>query len=296
MSVAFRPLETLQRHAPLGLRFWDVAGMTSLVEGLQVDVFPVRRAHVRTRALMNRSGIYSARALPGLASFELSDAPPPAPWAIPLHEFRVEVVDPQGRFLPIAFDAALPHRGLWTSALPLPATLFGESGTSPPGVSDRIPLFSAPARAVRGPVATIYAQLAEAGTGAACAWSLLEAVIGTAHGFGLADREGRVVVMMPYPAPPRPPITSPPLPREDFRWDVELHAFWRAPVSPAVAQEPPLIPDLDDIFAQLGVPRTVLGASGSPPLALGPQRLEYQVPLTVRTPDSPLSRLLVSTA
>jgi len=146
------------------------------------------------------------------------------------------------------------------------------------------------------PQGVLYAQLAEQGSDAVCAWGLLEASIGNTRALGLADLEGRVAVMFPYPAPPRPPLASPPVPRDDFRWDVELRAFWQAPVSPAIAHPPPLIPDLGEIFAQLNVPRGVLGSSGSPAQPLGLQRLEYRVPLTVRTPDSTTSRLLVSTA
>ncbi len=143
---AMRVLETVQRHCALGLRFWDVAAATSQVDGLLVEVFPAQRPQARRRAQPNRSFIYSAAGLAGLAHFELSDADPPAAWAVPLRRYRVEVTDPQGRFLPLAFDADLPARGMlnwrapWLS--PPQSLALPTENTSPPmPLLDRIPLF-----------------------------------------------------------------------------------------------------------------------------------------------------------
>lgn len=298
-AAAVRVLETVQRHTALGLRFWDVSAATSQIDGLQVEVYPLQRPHLRRSAQPNLSYIYSVSGLAGLASFEHSDIDPPQAWAVPLRRYRVEVRDPQERFLSIAFDADLPARGLfhwrapWLSP-PQSISLPTETGSPPALLLDRIPLFSAPSRSVPEPLAAIYAQLAFEND-APCAWALLQATIGDRQGLGLADELGRVAVLFPYPPPPRPPLTSPPAPRDDFHWDVELTAFVQAPASPAVAAASPRIADLGDVLRQLDFPQRLLGSLASPSAELEPQALEYRVPLTVRTTAAPTSCLYVST-
>jgi hypothetical protein len=297
-ATAFHVLETVQRHCALGLRFWDVSAATSQIDGLQIDVFPVLRPHLRRRAQPNLSFIYTVPGLAGLAAFEHGDVDPPAAWAVPLRRFRVEVRDPRGRFLPIAFDADLPSRGIfhwrapWLSP-PQSIALPTETGSPPMPLLDRIPLFSAPSRSVPEPLAAIYAQLAFEDD-RPCAWALLQATIGDAHGLGLADEQGRVAVLFPYPAPPRPPLTSPPAPRDDFHWDVQLTALVQPPASPAPTTVPQ-IADLGDVLRQLDFPQRLIGSLDSPSSDLDPQPLEYRVPLTVRTGAAPSSRLYVST-
>jgi hypothetical protein len=296
-TAAVRVFETVQRHCALGLRFWDVAAATSQIDGLEVDVFPVSRPHLRRRARQTLSFVYGVSGLAGLAAFELGDAPPPDAWAIALRRYRVEVRDPRGRFLPVAFDADLPARGLfqwrasWLSP-PQSIALPTEPGSPPLPLLDRIPLFSAPSRPAPEPLATIHAELAFEDE-RPCAWALLQASIGESHGLGLADERGRVVVHFPYPPPPRVPLTSPPSPRDDFHWDVTLTALLQPPASPPAAA--PAIPDLDAVLRQLDFPQRLVGSAGSPGSELDPQPLEYRVPLTVRTAATSTSRLYVST-
>lgn len=309
MSAALR--DVLQRNVALGLRFWDVAAATSLVDGLVVEVFPRANRHARRHALTNPSGIYVAHALAGLRAFEFDETPEgdpvDAPWQC-AHEgspplaaaYRIEVRDPRGRFLPIAFDADLPARGLlswltpWLSP-PQPITLPGASPSSPQVLLDRIPLFSAPSRPTPEPLAVVRAQMREADSGRAAAWALLGVEIdGESVGLGLADREGRVVVHFPYPEPPRTPLSSPPEARSDFRWIVGLTAYATASSPPVPSSEAPEIPDLADVLAQLASPRAVVDGVVSP---VPPRRLEYRVPMTARTegqPEADASWLLLS--
>ena len=129
-------LERVARHCALGIRFWDSAGATSNVEGLQVEVTPRANPHARALALPNRSGIYVAHAVPGLRDFEYSTEPSETLWTAALRPYRVRVTDPEGRFLPMEFDAGLPVRGLltwlapWLSP-PQPIALPGEDGSLP---------------------------------------------------------------------------------------------------------------------------------------------------------------------
>jgi hypothetical protein len=284
-----RVLEPVTRNAPLGVRFWDPVMATSAVYGLRVEVFPRARPRARTLAPMNRSGVYVAHTLPlsfpppGTRDFEVSDAEPDVLFSLPPRAYRVEVSDPEDRFLPFAFDADLPFRGLFTwrapwLSPPQPVTLPGEPGSPAALLIERVPLFSAPSRPVPNPLAVVYAQLRELGTGRDAAWSLLTVGIdGIDRGIGLADTAGRVAVIFPYPEPPRPNLASPPEARNDFTWELALSAFWQPPAPP---RPPTPLADLFDVFASLAAPRTVIESIVSPAL---PLRLTYREPFTART-------------
>jgi hypothetical protein len=293
-------LERVQRHALLGLRFWDIAASTSLVDNLEVDIFPRARPRARTRLTVNRSGVYVARDLPGLRDLEFSDLDP---WATAALPYRIEVRDKHGRFLPIAFDADLPARGLFTwrapwFSPPRAISLPGEAGSPPQLLIEKIPLFTAPQRPVPEPLAVVYAQLRESGADRFAAWAVVTASIGgEVRGLGVADDEGRLAVMFPYPEPPRMSLSSPPQARSEFHWQVELQAYYRVGSPPAAAAE---IADLGEVLSQLELPpRPLLGSAPSPAVPLGPLPLEYRGRLTARTeatPAGPSSFLFVSTA
>lgn len=292
MSAVLREGEVVQRNAALGLRFWDVAAATSLIDGLKVEVYPLTRPTARKPALPNPSGVYVAHRVDGLASFEFdASADPMQAWSDaaaaspPLSgRYRVEVSDPQGRYLPIAFDADLPARGVfswlapWMSP-PQPILWPGDTASPPLLLIERIPLFSSPSRPPPQPLAVVYAQLREAGSGRIPGWSLLAVDIdGVRCGLGMADREGRVAVMFPYPEPPRAVLASPPQARSDFRWTLELSAYWSTtspPLEPIAS-----IPDLAQVLGQLAAPCDVIDSLSSP---APPRRLDYRRPYLAKT-------------
>lgn len=278
-----RVIEQLTRNAALGVRFWDTAEGTSAIDGLDVSVFPRANPRVRVKAEVNRSGVYVAHRVPGMRTFEFDEAAPDALWATATLPYRVEVRDPLGRFLPIAFDAELPVRGLFTwlapwLSPPQPIVLPGDVGSPPQLLLERVPLFSTPSRPVPEPLAVVHAHLRELGTQRDAAWSLLGVSIdGETRGLGLADARGRVAVLFPYPEPPRMSLASPPEARNDFTWQVDLTAFW----SPGSPPRPvPKIADLGDVFASLATPCTVIESITSPGM---PLRLTYRQALTART-------------
>ena len=273
----WRVIERVARNAPLGLRFRDLATGSDAVGGLWVEVFPRANPRARVRALPNRSGVYAAHALPAAAAagsppeateraWELADVEPAALWAGAPRPYRIEVRDPRGRFLPMAFDADLPARGLLAGVAPW---------LSPPGAAaGGIPLFSAPARPVPEPLAVVRAHLRDAGTRREAAWCLLGvSVNGAPRGLGMADERGRVAVLFPYPEPPGRSLASPPEPRDGLTWPLELTAYPAA----AAATE---IPDLAEVLDALGAPRAVIEPAGG---AAAPARLAYRQELTVRT-------------
>lgn len=298
MTASVRILETVRRNAPFGLKVWDVAAATAQVDGLEIDV--VGRGS-RTRAQANRSGVYCAFAIPGLNAFELGDADDATAWAGALRRYRIEVSDPAGRFLPFAFAADLPAKGLfnwlapWMSP-PQPFVPPTEYGSPPTAMVDQVPLFSSSARSAPGTLALVRAELREFGTNRPAAWCLLSVSIdGLTRGIGLADSEGRAAVFFPYPERPKPVLASPPSPTNDFRWYAELAAYYLP--RPTGVPAPP-IPDLADVLAQLTAPCILLQSTASPLVPLGAQPLEYRVPLTARTaaPGGQSSYLFVNPA
>jgi len=278
-----RVIDRLARHAALGVQFWDSGEATSAIAGLHVEVLSRANPHARTIAHVNRSGVYVAHAVPGLRDFEFSDAEPDVLWSTATRLYRVEVRDPFGRFLPLAFDADLPARGLFTWRAPLlsPPQLLalpGEPGSPPLLLLERVPLFSAPSRPVPEPLAVVRAHLREVGTEREAAWSLLGVSIdGDLRGLGLADARGRVAVLFPYPEPPRITLASPPEARNDFTWQIALTAFWSRESPPRPV---PDLADLADVFSALATPRAVIESIASPPV---PLRLTYRQALTART-------------
>jgi hypothetical protein len=253
-----------------------------------VELYPRANPAGRTVARVNRSGTYVAHRVPGLGEWEQLDAEPDALWSAAMRPYRVEVHDPMGRYLPIAFDADLPARGLFTwragwLSPPQPIVLPGEPGSPPSLMLERVPLFSAPARPVPDPLGVVRAQMRVDGSGRPAPWSLLAVRIdGETRGLGLADREGRVAVLFPYPELPRLSLASPPEARGDFGWEAELIAYLPPPGSPP--RSPAELADLEVVFAALDAPSEVLLGGGSP---APPLRLGYREELTVRTAGRP---------
>lgn len=276
-------LERLARNAALGVRFRDIATGATAIDGLDVQVYPRANPRARTNATVSPSGVYVAHAVRGLREFEYLDADPDLLWTEPARPCRIEVRDPEGRYLPMAFDADLPARGLLTWAAPWfspPAPIAPPLAAGSPAqlALGSIPLFSAPSRPVPDPLAAVYAQLRESGSGLPGAWLALGVSIdGVRRGLGLADGEGRVAVLFAYPEPPRVSLASPPESRNDFTWELEFEAFG-AIASPAVPPAP--IAELADVLAALAAPRAVLDSAFSPSL---PMRLAYRQPLVART-------------
>lgn len=280
-----RVLEAANRNAPFGMQVWDMAVGTPRVSGLAVRLRRAGRQVSPIVAQSNHSGIYHVAGLPGLADFELGDFADLDSAALAAQRpFRVEVEDPLGRFLPFGFDATLPYAGLYRDAL-LPAAIlaFTNPAASPPGSPiDRIPLFSAPARQLPQPMATIFADLRHATTGAPVPWCLVTASVGgQVEGIGLSDKKGRLAILFPFPKRRRPTLGSPPQSPGEILWNVDLAAYWLA-VDPV-----PDSPDLDHLSNQLMAgPHALLRRAGMPPVPMPTQVLDYRQPLVVRSVDA----------
>jgi len=257
-------LEHVTSVAPLGLRFRDDLSGQTIADGLSVSCYPPGQPQNRTQAQVTRGGVYVLRNLPGLRAVETgrgdADFWARVPASVPL---VVEVVDTNRRFIPFSLRTAAPVEGVftwldaWTSM----------ASASPLAAAPFVPLFSAPSRLVPGGIGVIRAELVDptagGGAGAPAAGAVLEVdVPGMPLSRSIADAQGRVVLLFPYPVPPAAPLSggngSPQEPPgasasalRDQTWTLAVRAAY-APNSPT-----PELPDLADTLSQ---PSAVLWA------------------------------------
>lgn len=273
--------------APLGLRFWDAVSETVVGERLMSYAAPADDPRRRVRAFTNPSGIHVLRDLPGLRDFETGSGDARF-WADhpPRFEFIIEVEDRTQQFQPFSFRIRLPLRGLlvWDCA---------PSG-SPSKPIAAVPLFSTPSRAVPAGFAVVRAELWDDATGSPAAWAMLEVALPSGPPVrGLADRDGRVAVIFPYPEPPSEAFASPPgspphgvgLSMFSEVWDIELRAYYLA------SRLAPVVPDLCDALLQ---PEAMLWADAARTQPLGTQGLQFGRELIVRSAGDANGRLLVT--
>ncbi len=236
-------IETVVLPAALGVRFADAVTRKSIGEGLIVEAYSTFNPDSRELAFVTPSNVYvlnklaQARALPG--------SPPDL-------RYYIEVRDEAGRFLPFRFAVEPPVSGL--------LRLQDHLSASPPFARTEVPLFSSPARSAPAAMAVIRASLVDRSGNLTAeqpaAWAMLEAHLdGRPLARGLADEQGRVVLIFAYPemtafdgiSPPAMGVGSPPArgpALKDQQWTIELRAYY-APLAPA----PPL-PDLDAVLLQ----------------------------------------------
>ena len=253
MSPLARPTEQVDLHAPLGIGFWDTVTNTLVDHGLSVTLRPRHVTESRLRSSVSIRGIHVFHRLPGIAA--PSTAPDEQGSGSPaaLRHYILDVSDEAGRFLPFSFDVECPASGLF-----LPACLHA----SPPQ-SAYLPLFSAATRTAPGAMAVVRAELRDARTGAPAAWALVRAEYqGHELGRGLADAEGKLILIFPFPEPQpaSPPAGYP------WRWPIRLLAAYASPAG-AVSTHPPLC-------AVLAQPPARLLEDASPAVELGEQQLE----------------------
>ena len=238
--TSFLIIEKLSLAAPLGLCFHDAATGERVNDGLKVAVYPATetiRKH-RNYALPNRSGVFVLHRAYGLENFP-SGAGDAGFWNnnSPDKSYVVEVFDVEKRFQSFQFTAELPVRGIyqWES---VPAA-------SPNKKLSSIPLYSAPTRKLPGGMSVIRAELRRADESPASSAILEARFNGNLIARGIADREGRVVLMFPTPAPQNNPIVS--LPANALRtslseqkWIVDLSVKYQPSIfqfSPPISEE-----------------------------------------------------------
>jgi hypothetical protein len=259
--------------APLGLRFRDEVSGKIIGDGLVVTVYAATRPQRRVRALSNPSGIYVLRHLPGLRAFEHGQAAENVS-ASPLstQPFVIEVEDDERRFQPFLLTTHLPERDVFVWEDPSPPL-------SPGAIVD-VPLYSAPTRMVPAAMAVLRADLWDPRPdpeGGPAAWAVIAAHLpGQRSVRGVADDQGHIALIFPYPdpgsdvfsSPPDSPLLSPPAGSSSLRhhlWTIELEAAYTRlrPVAPF--RHLPALPHLGDVITQ--PPATLWSAFGHTELA-----------------------------
>jgi hypothetical protein len=229
-------LDRLTLVAPLGLRFCDFSSGAFVGDGLDVQAYPSGSPRTRVAARANRKGVYVLhqpvlRRAPGPRALEDEGAqdfwttvPPPG-------NFVIEVNDNERRFQPFQFIASVPTKGIynWEDVLP----------SSPLTDWQSIPLYSSPVRSVPAGMAVLRADLWDASLNVAASWAVLEASMNNRIiARGIADEQGRIALIFPYPpprafaigSPPASPLSSPPaasgLPLTEQVWPLRLRALY----------------------------------------------------------------------
>jgi hypothetical protein len=213
-------LEEIAIVAPFGLRFWDVAAAAPADEGLAVWAYPEAVPELRTRAVWNAAGVYSFSRLPGLSEAE-NGAGDDAYWTahLPRMAYRIEVSDPQDRYLPLLLPVLLPVRGLYSlfASPPFPVPLPDAAW---------IPIFSTPSRPLPGPSGMLRADLWDQRLQSGAAWAMVTVQApGLPLVIGLADERGVISLSLPYPELRNSPFGSPlgaPLKLSAQSWPVDI--------------------------------------------------------------------------
>lgn len=257
--------------SPVGVRFYDPVTRETVRDGLVVGVVG---ADPPAGVAVNPSGVFSLSRLPGMAAIEQA-AGDAAFWASPpmTAAFTVTVDDGLGRFLPCSFVIDAPTRGLAQPACA--GALATAAGTTAPVV----PLFSSGAREFPGGLGIVRAQLWDSAAGVTAAYASLSVTAGAAAPIvGLADRQGRVAVAVPYP-PLSTNLGSPPVGNalSAQAWTVALSVSY----DPAVAAIGP--PGHPQLCALLSQPVAQALATQSPPVPITSARLLYGTDLVLRT-------------
>lgn len=225
MTDTLQTLESQKHTVVAGLQFRDTATGAVIGEGLTVTAFPLDLPRLRARSVMTRSRIH--------AFFNIPEAQSKT-------DFTAEIVDRQRRFIPFSIDFQLPIDGILQ---------FKCSSAASIPLSPDIPLLSSPTRIVPPTMAVVRADLWDTTNDSPAAWAVLEAAYADNEGnnkivYGVADENGRVAVIFPYPesrpATPGTPVT----PLNDQQWQVQLQVRYQAI---AVSQT---LPNLCKIFDQ----------------------------------------------
>lgn len=274
MSSAPAVIDTLTRTALLGVRFWDRVTGRAVADGLEIV-----ETTTGIRPTPNHSGVFVVHDYPGLSQSAFGSGDD-AFWAAspPVAATTTfAVTDKLRRFVPFAFTADIPQRGLF-------AEDCGLVGSPPDSVVGGVPLFSAPSRTAPGGIAAVRADLDVAGTGADAAFAVLEVSANGGPVFrGLADEKGRVVVLLPYPEPPWHGSSPPPGSRalSDQTWPLTIAVRYAETASPPLPD--PASGVAPDLCAVLTQPYGTLLDTASPATPLGSQTLNFGRELVLRT-------------
>jgi hypothetical protein len=209
--------EKITFFTPLGIRFWDRVQNRQISNSLIVTARSEENNSPVTQAFRTTSGIFAFHGLPGLHDAEYPDENFNFD-TYPTRRFFIEVIDMQQQFLPVIFRVRVPMKGIFP----------GNSGGSPP--ENTLPgfyLFSAPTRSVLPGLAVIRGLIKERVTDSPASYAVLEIRINGKKWYGIADKQGSVSILFPYPKFISTLLTSPPgetvpLPFHRQKWNMTI--------------------------------------------------------------------------
>lgn len=203
-------------YAVFGVRFLDYATGRVVGDQLHVTARPVTQLDLPVTGVVGPSGTVSFHHLPGLHDQEYPT--PPLPLRVPVpRTFVVTVEDRIGWFLPALFLIDLP---------------LVEPGSFP--AVSVMPLidayvFSTASRPVPAGFAAVRADLRDVNSLEPVGHAVLKVNLAGVSGIGVADANGRVLVLLPTPTVERLRLGSPPgtgqasLGRQT--WQADIRAF-----------------------------------------------------------------------
>ena len=205
------------------MRFWDHGGNEPIRDQLSVTAWPRSGTPIPTYGVRNPAGIYSFHGLPGLRDWEYPVEDEQHESSPPLTEqFIVQVEDRQKRFLKVAAIVEAPYPD---------DRFFKETFSSPPASYKGFRLFSAPTRTVKSHLAVVRAYLWDNSQNKKAAHAVLKVSItgiGTPW-VGIADENGIIAVIFPYPLTMQSIDVSPPssrIPIHMQTWKISVRAFY----------------------------------------------------------------------
>lgn len=241
MIEPFQLLESQTSIAPLGVKFWDVSTGAHVRGGLRVIAYPDGHTHHYTHAAANRSGAYVFH-----RAWGLSESP------VTSRRYTILIHDQERRYLPVKFEADFPTTGLFQWPSSRPRTLMDPLDGS-------VPLYPSILSHDTAGMAVLRAELHESSGGKRAAWAMIEARFnGQLIGRGIADEQGRIALVFPYP-PPQDSLSSPAggvttrLPFLKQEWTVQLQAFYEPAglsSAPGSTRADRSVPALNDVFNQ----------------------------------------------
>ena len=215
-------IERITTYTPLGIRFWDPVFNSQVSEGLEVKTWPASRPDREVNAFLTVSGIYAFQNLPGMRDIEF----PPGDevdlaFVVP-RRFVVDVCDNNGRFLPVRFSVWLPildYTGVYRPGYP---------SSLPDSAEPRFYLFSAPARSASFGIASVRANVVEAGTVEPAVYAFIEAEVAGEKYYSYTDQRGAFVLLFPYPPVENTGGSPPGISMNDQSWPLTLRISYQS--------------------------------------------------------------------
>jgi len=259
----------------LGIRFWDSVPDRAVTDELVVEAYPETGSGPVVTAFRTASGVYAFRGLPGMMDYENKivetfddegdqETSPSSPAV--KRGFDIRVTDNLRRFLPVVFNVRLPlsYRGLYLSGNRAGLDVSPPLTGTPPGFY----LFSSATRNAAPGTAVVRGQLLDGTTGKPAAYALMKVQLADEEETewqGIADENGAIAVLFPYPTTTAVPLNLSPIsesvPLVEQQWQLKVRVWYE----PGALTYPVNmdIPYLSSIKSQL--PGTICGDSpGSP--------------------------------